>query len=313
MIHVLCRHIRRNLLLVGEPGLRIRSLIEALAARIAEGKVPVLLEQKKIIAVDMPFLASESNDWADFQYRLSSFLREAAELRDVILLIDDLPGLFLGGASESSPTPATNKLKAALLMGQLQCIGTTTPLGYRKLIGTDLSLGHYFQRFEIPPAINSECIQLLSGVKHEWEVFHSVVYAEDALQKAVALAERDVTDELLLERAARLLDEAGMRVKLGLSTRLRDFFDLQRRIESNAASKKKAMTNHDFERARIHEDEERKARENLLRLKEQHRIQDLDLACVCRDDIEEAWHSLKNAVSCFSPTTTGSEPARVDC
>jgi ATP-dependent Clp protease ATP-binding subunit ClpC len=304
VIHILCCCTRRNSLLIAEPEPTIRHFVEALAIRIADGEVPQSLEQKKVIALDLPLLAGESNDWSDFQGRLSSLFKEAADLRNIILFIDDLATVFLGEGSESGLTPAAINLKSALRVGDLQCLGTAGQFEYRKLIEAEPSFSEYFQSLTFTSPTRLQSRQSLERMKNEWEIFHAVIYSDDALDAAVALAEAGPTAGLLLDKAARLLDEVGMRVKLGLNTRLKEVFDARRRIEVNASSKKAAMTNHDFATARTYENEERKARENLSRLNQQYQIDDTELSRVGRDDVEEAWNQLKLREQVWSQAST---------
>ena len=307
VIRILCRCMRRNSLLVAIPELTIRYFVDALAVRIAAGEVPKSLEQKKVIALDLPLLAGGSNDWGDFQSRLSSLFKEAADLRNIILFIDDLPKVFLGGGSESDITPAAINFKKALSIGDLQCLGTARQPEYGKLIEADSSFGEYFEPIAFPSPTRLDSIQTLARMKNAWEIFHAVIYSDDALDAALTLAEGDTTPDTLLDKAARLLDEVGMRVKLGLSTRLREVFDARRQIEVNANSKKTAMTNHDFTAARTYEHEERKARERLNRLKQQYQIDDTELSRIGRGDIEEAWNYLEAAGICLAPQASSLE------
>jgi len=284
VIHILCRDVRSNPILTGEPEIATACVVEALAKRIVQDNVPLLLRDRRILALDLSLLAAESNDWADFNRRLRSIVKEAEELRNVILLIDDL-------ATLRSSAGTANVVKEALASGCLRCIGTAVRLETSKLIEQDPYLNRYFQEVRVPPPTKDECIRILSSIKCRLESFHALLYGDDALEASVVFAKSDVSDGSLLEKAIWLLDEAAARVRVKVSVRPDEILAAEVRIKSIVRRMENAIANHEFEKARSYSDEERKERENLRQLKEKYHIDDTVIGRVDGKDIEEAWAS----------------------
>jgi len=289
VIRILCRQVGRNPVLVGESGIVTRSVIEELAIRIADGGLPSLLQRTKLLALDVPSLVAGSTDRADFKHRLGCIAREADDLKDVILLIEALPTLFLQPASESNSAGVLDVLKESLSVGSLRCIVTVPRTDTAELICTDPCVGRYFQEVQVPPATKEDCAPLLFRSKDQYESFHALAYDDDAVETAVALAERNASsEESLLEDALRLLDEAGSCAKLRLSARPAELLAAQARIRVSEHRMENAIRNHDFEKARCHTDEVRKEREILHQLEQQYHIDDAAIGRVGCKDVEEA-------------------------
>ncbi len=213
IIQVLCRRTRNNPVLIGDPGVGKTALVEGLATRITQGDVPVYLADKRILALDISLVVAGTKYRGQFEERLKTIMRELTEADDVILFIDELHTLVGAGSAEGS-LDAANILKPALSRGEIQCIGATTPVEYRKHIERDRSLERRFQAVKVAAPTEEQTIVVLHGLKERYQRFHGVTYSDEALEAAVVQSSRYLTDRFLPDKAIDILDEAGSRVKL---------------------------------------------------------------------------------------------------
>ena len=210
---VLCRRTKNNPVLIGEPGVGKTAIVEGLAQRMAEGEVPDCLADKRLLALDISLIVAGTKYRGQFEERLKSIMKELTDNPNVIVFIDELQTLVGAGSAEGS-LDAANILKPALSRGEIRCIGAATPADYRKYIERDRSLERRFQAISVEPPTESETIEVLLGLKERYEQFHDVAYTREAIEAAVHLSSRYITDRFLPDKAIDLLDEAGARVKL---------------------------------------------------------------------------------------------------
>ena len=221
VIEILGRRQRNNPVLIGEPGVGKTALVEALASLIVQGEAPRPLLDKRVLALDLALLVAGTKYRGQFEERLKNLLKELADNPNVILFMDELHTLVGAGSAEGS-LDAANILKPALSRGELQCIGATTPVEFRKHIEKDRALARRFQMVTLKPPTEEESVEILRGLKSRYERFHGVQYKEEALEAAVALSSRYMPDRCLPDKAIDVLDEAGSRVKLRFLKRSED-------------------------------------------------------------------------------------------
>ena len=233
VIEILGRRQRNNPVLIGEPGVGKTALVEALASLIVQGEAPKPLLDKRVLALDLALLVAGTKYRGQFEERLKNLLKELAENPNVILFMDELHTLVGAGSAEGS-LDAANILKPALSRGELQCIGATTPVEYRKHIEKDRALSRRFQMVTLKPPTEEESVEILRGLKSRYERFHGVVFKDEALEAAVSLSSRYMPDRCLPDKAIDVLDEAGSRVKLRFLKRSEDAVPEVESIEAPA-------------------------------------------------------------------------------
>ena len=213
VIQILCRRQKNNPCLIGEPGVGKTAIAEALAQRIAAGNVPYILKNKEIYLVDLTALVAGTQFRGQFESRILGLLNEVKEAGNVILVIDEVHNIVGAGDSEGSIS-AANILKPALSRGEVQVIGATTLKEYRKYIEKDSALERRFQPVTVNEPSISDTVDMLRGINHYYEQFHSIVIPEDVLKDAVILSERYITERYLPDKAIDLLDEAASSLSL---------------------------------------------------------------------------------------------------
>jgi len=210
---ILCRRTKNNPVLIGESGVGKTAIVEGLAQRIVDHKVPSFLENKRILMLDLSLIVAGTKYRGQFEERLKKIMSELKEAREVIVFIDELHTLVGAGSAEGT-LDAANILKPALSRGEIQVIGATTPGEYRKSIEKDRALERRFQSVKIEPPTEDEAIEIISGVVERYEAFHQLRYTRDALTAAVTQSNRYIADRFLPDKAIDVLDEAGARAKL---------------------------------------------------------------------------------------------------
>jgi ATP-dependent Clp protease ATP-binding subunit ClpC len=265
IIQILSRRSKNNPILLGEPGVGKTAIVEGLAQRIVEGRVPIFLANKRIVALDLSLIVAGTKYRGQFEERLKGILKELKESRDLIVFIDEIHSLIGAGSAEGS-LDAANILKPALSRGEVSCIGATTLKEYRKYIEKDRSLLRRFQAIQVAPPNQGEALAILEGVKDRYELFHKVRYSDQALRTAIYQSSRYIPDRHLPDKAIDVIDEAGARVKL---RRVRDTQNLRQREQEIAQvvrEMKTAISDKDFERAVYLREREIELREDLERL-----------------------------------------------
>ncbi len=250
LVQILSRRKKNNPVLVGEPGVGKTVIVEGLAQRIAEGRVPKGLQGKRIIALDLPGMLSGTRFRGDFEERIKTFLAEAKEEENVILFLDELHTL-VGAGSGDGAMDAANILKPELANGDLQVIGATTPKEYTQYIEKDAALERRFQKVTVDEPSQEESYQILKGLQPEYEEFHELCITDEALHSAVELSARYIGDRYLPDKAIDLIDEAAARVRsrnTSVPAQLESMDDEIRRV---SVAKKKAADTQDYEEAAL--------------------------------------------------------------
>ena len=265
IIEILSRRTKNNPILLGEPGVGKTAIIEGLAQRIVEGRVPIFLAQRKIVALDLSLIVAGTKYRGQFEERLKGILKELKENKELIVFIDEIHSLIGAGSAEGS-LDAANILKPALSRGEISCIGATTLKEYRKYIEKDRSLLRRFQAIQIQPPNSDETMQILAGVRDRYENFHKVHYSDGALRTAIYQSTRYISDRHQPDKAIDVIDEAGAKVKL---RRVRDTQNL-RRLEQETRQlvkeMKQAISDKEFERAVYLREREIDLREDIEKM-----------------------------------------------
>ncbi|HSS77182.1 MAG TPA: ATP-dependent Clp protease ATP-binding subunit, partial [Thermoanaerobaculia bacterium] len=284
IIQILSRRTKNNPILLGEPGVGKTAIVEGLAQRIIEGRVPIFLANKRIMALDLSLIVAGTKYRGQFEERLKGILKELKESRELIVFIDEIHSLIGAGSAEGS-LDAANILKPALSRGEISCIGATTLKEYRKYIEKDRSLLRRFQAIQVNPPTPEQTQEILEGVKDRYESFHKVRYRAEALRTAIYQSSRYIPDRHLPDKAIDVIDEAGARVKL---RRVRDTQNLRRleqEIRQVVKEMKVAISDKDFERAVYLREREIELREDLERMSVA--ADETGVLEVTRHDIEE--------------------------
>ncbi|HXR48539.1 MAG TPA: AAA family ATPase, partial [Candidatus Limnocylindrales bacterium] len=229
-MQVLARRTKNNPVLIGEPGVGKTAIVEGLAIRMLNGDVPAVLQNKRIIALDMGALIAGAKYRGEFEDRLKAFLKEiSASEGKIILFIDELHTLVGAGAAEGA-TDAANIMKPQLARGELRCVGATTLDEYRKHIEKDPALERRFQPVMVEEPSVEATIAILRGLKERYEVHHGVRIQDSALVAAATLSHRYITDRFLPDKAIDLVDEAASRIKMELDSKPTELDQLDRQI-----------------------------------------------------------------------------------
>ncbi|HZG56114.1 MAG TPA: ATP-dependent protease ATP-binding subunit ClpC, partial [Paenibacillus sp.] len=213
VIQVLSRRTKNNPVLIGEPGVGKTAVAEGLAQRIVANEIPETLRDKRVMTLDMGSVVAGTKYRGEFEDRLKKIMDEIRQAGNIILFIDELHTLIGAGGAEGA-IDASNILKPALARGELQCIGATTLDEYRKYIEKDAALERRFQPITVDEPTVDEAILILRGLRDRYEAHHRVKITDDALEQAVRLSDRYISDRFLPDKAIDLIDEAGSKVRL---------------------------------------------------------------------------------------------------
>ncbi len=214
VIQVLCRRLKNNPLLVGDAGVGKTAIAEGLAARMAEGKVPSLLRDYSMYALDMGSVLAGTRYRGDFEERLKKIIVELEKKEKVILFIDEIHTIIGAGAVSGGTMDASNLLKPAIASGKLRCLGSTTYDEFKKYFDRDRALSRRFQQIEVPETTPDETYQILQGLRGRYEEFHEVSYTDEALRAAVDLSHQYINDRYLPDKAIDVIDEAGAYMRI---------------------------------------------------------------------------------------------------
>ncbi|MBD2139266.1 ATP-dependent Clp protease ATP-binding subunit [Anabaena sp. FACHB-1237] len=248
VIQILGRRTKNNPVLIGEPGVGKTAIAEGLASRIANKDVPDILEDKRVVTLDIGLLVAGTKYRGEFEERLKKIMDEIRQAGNVILVIDEVHTLIGAGAAEGA-IDAANILKPALARGELQCIGATTLDEYRKHIERDAALERRFQPVMVGEPSVDETIEILYGLRDRYEAHHKLKISEEALIAAAKLSDRYISDRYLPDKAIDLIDEAGSRVRLINSQLPPAAKELDKELRQVLKEKDDAVRSQDFDRA----------------------------------------------------------------
>jgi ATP-dependent Clp protease ATP-binding subunit ClpC len=248
VIQILGRRTKNNPVLIGEPGVGKTAIAEGLAQRIANGDVPDILEDKRVVTLDIGLLVAGTKYRGEFEERLKKIMDEIRSAANVILVIDEVHTLIGAGAAEGA-IDAANILKPALARGELQCIGATTLDEYRKHIERDAALERRFQPVMVGEPTVDETIEILHGLRDRYEQHHKLKISDEALEAAAKLSDRYISDRYLPDKAIDLVDEAGSRVRLINSQLPPAAKELDKELRQVLKEKDNAVRSQDFDRA----------------------------------------------------------------
>ncbi|MCX5963912.1 MAG: ATP-dependent Clp protease ATP-binding subunit [Cyanobacteria bacterium] len=265
VIQILGRRTKNNPVLIGEPGVGKTAIAEGLAQRIADQNVPDILEEKRVMTLDVGLLVAGTKYRGEFEERLKKIMDEIRSAGNVILVIDEVHTLIGAGAAEGA-IDAANILKPALARGELQCIGATTLDEYRKHIERDAALERRFQPVMVGEPSVEETIEILQGLRDRYETHHKLIISDEALEAAATLADRYISDRFLPDKAIDLMDEAGSRVRLMKYERSPEEKQLDGDLKKLLKEKDDAVRNQDFDKAGALRDREMEIREGLKAL-----------------------------------------------
>ncbi len=262
VIQVLSRRTKNNPVLIGEPGVGKTAIAEGLAQKIINGNVPEILKNKRVVTLDLGAMVAGSKYRGEFEERLKKVMEEIRNSGDVILFIDELHTLIGAGAAEGA-IDAANILKPALARGEMQCIGATTLDEYRKHVEKDAALERRFQPIMVGEPTVDETKLILKGLRDRYEAHHRVKITDEAIEAAVQLSNRYITDRFLPDKAIDLIDEAASRVRLRTTITPPDLKELEDQVNKLQQEKEAAIKNEEFEKAAKLRDEEQKLRQQL--------------------------------------------------
>src|SRR5579864_2994873 len=260
VIQILSRRTKNNPALIGEPGVGKTAIAEGLAQRVISGDIPEPLRDKRVITLDLAGLVAGTKYRGEFEERMKRVMDEIrAASGEIILFIDELHTLVGAGAAEGA-IDASNIIKPALARGELQCIGATTLNEFRKHIEKDSALERRFQSIMVGEPSLDETIEILKGLRDRYEAHHRVKISDEALEAAVRLSDRYITDRFLPDKAVDLMDEAASRARLQATSLPPDIRELENEIRKVKAEKEAVIKAQEFEKAAQIRDREEKLR-----------------------------------------------------
>jgi ATP-dependent Clp protease ATP-binding subunit ClpC len=248
--------------LLGEAGVGKTAIVEGLAQEIAQGNVPELLREKRVITLDLALMVAGTKYRGQFEERIKAVMDEIRRAKNIILFIDELHTIVGAGSAEGT-MDASNIIKPALSRGEMQCIGATTLNEYRKYIEKDAALERRFQSVKVEAPSVEEAVLILKGLRGKYEEHHKAEFTDKSIEAAVKLSDRYIPDRFLPDKAIDLMDEAGSRARIGTMTRPPEVKDIEAEIEEIKTRKERAIKEQDFEGAASMRDKEKHAKEKL--------------------------------------------------
>ena len=256
------RRTKNNPCLIGEPGVGKTAIVEGLAEKVVLGEVPESLKNKRIVSVDISGMVAGAKYRGDFEERIKKALNEVKKVEDVILFIDEIHTIVGAGAAEGA-IDAANILKPLLARGEIQLIGATTIEEYRKYIEKDSALERRFSPVDVGEPTEKETIEIIKGIRDKYEAHHNVKITDEAVNSAVTLSVRYITDRFLPDKAIDLIDEAASQVRMKIFTEPDEIKTLEEKLEIISKEKEEAIYNQEFEKAAKLRDIEQQTREKL--------------------------------------------------
>ena len=262
VIEILSRRTKNNPCLIGEPGVGKTAAVEGLAQKIASGDVPEVLKDKRVVTLDISGMVAGAKYRGDFEERIKKALNEVKKAGDIILFIDEIHTIVGAGAAEGA-IDAANILKPLLARGEIQLVGATTLNEYRKFIEKDSALERRFSPVTVNEPSEKDTVLILKGIRDKYEAHHNVKITDEAIEAAVKLSVRYVTDRFLPDKAIDLIDEASSKARLKTYTEPDSLKELQEEIEKTKNEKEEAVLNQKFEKAAELRDTEKALREKF--------------------------------------------------
>jgi ATP-dependent Clp protease ATP-binding subunit ClpC len=270
LIHILSRRTKNNPVLIGEPGVGKTAIVEGLAKKILEGDVPEALVDKRIMSLDLSLLVAGTIYRGEFEGRIKQVIDEIKSDPNIILFIDEIHTI-VGTGSTSGSMDAANILKPALAKGQIRCIGATTLDEYRKHIESDAALERRFQPIIVEEPSMTEAIDVLRGIKDNYENYHLVQITDEAIESAVRLSDRYIQEKQLPDKAIDLIDEAASKIKVTKQSNLglKQIREIEKQINEMHRRKLRAVNQENFAQALDLKTREKALRERLAQLRQQ--------------------------------------------
>ncbi|MBQ1988531.1 MAG: ATP-dependent Clp protease ATP-binding subunit [Clostridia bacterium] len=287
MIQILCRRTKNNPCLIGEPGVGKTAVIEGLAQKINSGEVPDILADKRLFSLNLTGMVAGTKYRGDFEERIKAVVDEVTNSKNIILFIDEVHTIIGAGSAEGS-TDAANILKPALARGEFQLIGATTIAEYRKNIEKDSALERRFQPVNVAEPNEEDSVAILKGLRDKYEAHHNVKITDEAIDSAVKLSARYITDRFLPDKAIDLIDEAASRVRLKSSAQPDSVKELEKKIAQIESEKDEAINSQEFEKAADLRDTENKLKSELEEIKAKNKTdEEKSQGNVTAEDIAE--------------------------
>ena len=266
LMQVLSRRTKNNPCLIGEPGVGKTAVVEGLAQRIAAGVVPEKMKDKRIYTLDLPGMIAGSKYRGEFEERMKGLISEVESNGNIILFLDEIHTMIGAGGAEGA-IDASGILKPSLARGELQLIGATTITEYRKYIEKDAALERRFQPVSVEEPSKEQCLEILKGLKGRYESHHKVLIRDEALEAAVSMSERYITDRNLPDKAIDVLDESCSKVSLKGYKVPENLTALDLRLKELEKQKEESIKNGCFEEASLLQKEQEEAEKKSEQLK----------------------------------------------
>ena len=284
VLEILCRRIKNNPCLIGEPGVGKTAVVEGIAQRIVEGNVPEILKNKRVICLDLTSMIAGAKYRGEFEDRLKNTMEEIRKSKNVMVFIDEIHTIIGAGGAEGA-IDASNILKPALARGEIQCIGATTIEEYRKYIEKDSALERRFQPVTVGEPSKEESLEILKGLREKYEKHHNVKITDEALEAAVNLSDRYICDRFMPDKAIDLIDEGASKIRIKSLTSPPEFKNLQEKLIKITNNKEEAVSIQDFEKAASLRDEERILKDKLTGMKKEWNNRKCNIQLVVDEDI----------------------------
>ena len=287
IVQILSRRTKNNPVLIGEPGVGKSAIVEGLAQLIVEGNIPEILRGKRVVSLDLASMLAGAKYRGEFEERLKNAMAEIKKAGNVVLFIDELHTIVGAGASEGA-IDAANILKPLLARGEMQCIGATTLNEYHKYIEKDPALERRFQPVNVGEPTKEESVAILMGLRDRYEAHHKVQITDEAIQAAVSLSDRYISDRFLPDKAVDLIDEAASRVRIMAFTAPPDMKEQEARLEVLNKETEEAVAHEDFEKAANLRDEKKQLTNEMAeRRSEWEQRRNSKVEIVSADDVAQ--------------------------
>ena len=287
VIQILARRMKNNPILIGEPGVGKTAVVEGLARAIASGETPYMLRGKRVVSLSMSAVVAGAKYRGEFEERLRGIVQEIRKAGNIILFIDEMHTLIGAGAAEGS-LDAANILKPALSRGEMQVIGATTVKEYRKYFEKDAALVRRFQTVLVEEPDAEAAVAILRGLRETYEDFHHARITDGAIDAAVRLSKRYITDRFLPDKAIDLMDEAASKVRMTTVAQPDGVREAEKEIDRIRAAKESAIEAQEYERAALLRDEESEVKKRLEQAENDWKESGKEQIVVTEEDIAEA-------------------------